>query len=73
MATRSGAIPELIKNKKNGYLVKYGDIKSFSNHILPAINLKKNFFFKKQHSNTLNFFSLNELFFKTDSVYGKFL
>ena len=71
LATRSGAIPEIIKNKKNGYLVKYGDINNFSKRINDTLELSKKMSFKRDLSNLKNLFSLNRMSVSTDKVYRK--
>jgi len=71
LATRSGAIPEIIINKKNGYLVKYGDINNFSKRIIDTLKLSKKVTFKKSLSNLKNLFSLDRVFVATDKAYRK--
>jgi len=70
LATRSGAIPEIIENKKNGYLVQHGDIKNFSKRINDTLALKKNITFKKNLFNSKNLFSLNKVYVETDKAYS---
>ena len=70
LATRSGAIPEIIENKKNGYLVQHGDIKNFSKRINDTLALKKNITFKKNLFNLKNLFSLNKVYVETDKAYS---
>jgi glycosyltransferase involved in cell wall biosynthesis len=71
LATRSGAIPEIIKNKKNGYLVKYGDIDNFSKRINDTLTLSKKSSFKKELLKMKNLFSLNRVYLDTNRVYSK--
>jgi glycosyltransferase involved in cell wall biosynthesis len=71
LATRSGAIPEIVKNKINGYLVRYGDIDKFSKRISDTLKLSANIKFKKYLSNMKNLFSLNKTFLATNKVYSK--
>jgi glycosyltransferase involved in cell wall biosynthesis len=70
LATRVGAIPEIIKNKKNGYLVKYGDIKSFSKRINDALLLSKKIAFKRNLFDLKKLFSLNRMCVATDKAYS---
>jgi len=71
LATRSGAIPEIVKNKINGHLVRYGDIENFSKRIPDTLKLSTNIKFKKYLSNMKNLFSLNRVFWATNKVYSK--
>ena len=71
LATRSGAIPEIIKNKINGYLVRHEDIDTFSKRISDTLKLSTNIKFKKYLSNMRNLFSLNKVFLATNKVYSK--
>lgn len=71
LATRSGAIPEIIKNNKNGYLVKYGDINNFSKRIKDTLKLSKKIEFKNNLSKMKNLFSLERVFVATDKIYNK--
>lgn len=71
LATRSGAIPEIITNKKNGYLVKYGDIVSFSKRIKDTLKLANKTIFRKSLLSMKNLFSLNRVYLATDKVYNK--
>lgn len=70
LATRSGAIPEIIKNKINGYLVKYGDINSFSKRITDTLKLARKSKFKKNLYIKKNLFSLRRVFLDTDKIYN---
>lgn len=70
VATKSGSIPEIIKNKKNGYLVTQNDINKFSHRIKDCLHLAELSNFKKKQINFLkNNFSLDEVFLKTEKVY----
>lgn len=71
LATRSGAIPEIVKNKINGYLVKHGDIDNYSKYISDTLKLSTKIKFKKNLSKMKNLFSLNRVFIATDKVYSK--
>jgi glycosyltransferase involved in cell wall biosynthesis len=71
LATRSGAIPEIVKNKINGHLVRYGDIENFSKRIPDTLKLSAKIKFKKYVSNMENLFSLNKFFLETNKVYSK--
>ena len=71
LATRSGAIPEIIKNNKNGYLVKYGDINNFSKRIKDTLKLSKKLKFKNNLSKMKYLFSLERVFVATDKVYTR--
>ena len=71
LATKSGAIPEIIKNKKNGYLVKYGDINNFSKRINDTLKLSKKRSFKKNLSNLKDLFSLDRVYVATNKAYRK--
>jgi glycosyltransferase involved in cell wall biosynthesis len=71
LATRSGAIPEIVKNKINGHLVKHGDIDNFSKRITDTLKLSTKIKFKKNLSKMKNLFCLNRVFFATDEVYSK--
>ena len=71
LATRSGAIPEIIKNNKNGYLVKYGDTNNFSKRINDTLKLSTKVTFKKNLSKMKNLFSLERVFVTTDKIYSK--
>jgi len=70
-ATRSGAIPEIIKNNKNGYLVKYGDTNNFSKRINDTLKLSTKVMFKKNFSKMKNLFFLERVFVATDKIYSK--
>lgn len=70
VATKSGSIPEIIKNKKNGYLVRQNDINKFSQRIKDCLHLAELSNFKKKQINYLeNNFLLHEVFLKTEKVY----
>lgn len=70
VATKSGSIPEIIKNKKNGYLVRQNDINKFSQRIKDCLHLAELGNFKKKQINYLkNNFLLDKVFLKTDRVY----
>ena len=70
VATKSGSIPEIIKNKKNGYLVRQNDINKFSQRIKDCLHLAELGNFKKKQINYLkNNFLLDKVFLKTDKVY----
>ena len=71
LATRAGAIPEIIRNKKNGYLVKYGDINNFSKRINDTLKLSKKATFKKNLSDLKNLFSLDRVYMANDKAYKK--
>jgi glycosyltransferase involved in cell wall biosynthesis len=71
LATRTGAIPEIVKNKINGYLVKHGDIDNFSKRITDTFKLSKKIKFKRNLYKMKNLFSLNRVFIATDKVYSK--
>ena len=71
LATRSGAIPEIVKNKINGHLVRYGDVENFSKRIPDTLKLSTSIKFKKYLSNVKNLFSLNRVFLATNKVYSK--
>lgn len=71
LATRSGAIPEIIKNKKNGYLVKHGDINNFSKRINDTLKLSKKSSFKENLSNLKDLFSLDRVYVATNKAYRK--
>jgi glycosyltransferase involved in cell wall biosynthesis len=71
LATRSGAIPEIIKNKKNGYLVKHGDINNFSRRINDTLKLSKKSSFKENLSNLKDLFSLDRVYESTNKAYRK--
>jgi glycosyltransferase involved in cell wall biosynthesis len=71
LATRSGAIPEIIKNKKNGYLVKHGDINNFSRRIDDTLKLSKKSSFKENLSNLKDLFSLDRVYEATNKAYRK--
>jgi glycosyltransferase involved in cell wall biosynthesis len=71
LATRSGAIPEIIKNKKNGYLVKHGDINNFSRRINDTLKLSKKSSFKENLSNLKDLFSLDRVYEATNKAYRK--
>jgi glycosyltransferase involved in cell wall biosynthesis len=71
LATRSGAIPEIVKNKINGYLVRHGDIDNFSKRIPDTLKLSNTTQFKKYLSNMKNLFSLKKVFLATNKVYRK--
>jgi glycosyltransferase involved in cell wall biosynthesis len=71
LATKTGAIPEIIKNKKNGYLVKYGDINNFSKRINDTLKLSKKRSFKKNLSNLKDLFSLDRVYVATNKAYRK--
>jgi glycosyltransferase involved in cell wall biosynthesis len=71
LATRSGAIPEIVKNKINGYLVRHGDIENFSKRISDTLKLSTDIKFKKYVSNMENLFSLKKVFLATNKIYSK--
>jgi glycosyltransferase involved in cell wall biosynthesis len=71
LATRSGAIPEIIKNKKNGYLVKHGNINNFSKRINDTLKLSKKNSFKENLSNLKDLFSLDRVYEATNKAYRK--
>jgi glycosyltransferase involved in cell wall biosynthesis len=71
LATKSGAIPEIVKNKINGHLVRYGDIENFSRRIPDTLKLSTTTKFKKYLFNMKNLFSLNKVFLATNKVYSK--
>jgi glycosyltransferase involved in cell wall biosynthesis len=71
LATKSGAIPEIVKNKINGHLVRYGDIENFSKRIPDTLKLSTTIKFKKYLFNMKNLFSLNKVFLATNKVYSK--
>jgi glycosyltransferase involved in cell wall biosynthesis len=71
LATKSGAIPEIVKNKINGHLVRHGDIENFSRRIPDTLKLSTNTKFKKYLSYMKNLFSLNKVFLATNKVYNK--
>jgi glycosyltransferase involved in cell wall biosynthesis len=71
LATRSGAIPEIIKNKKNGYLVKHGDINNFCKRINDTLKLSKKSSFKENLSNLKDLFSLERVYVTTNKAYRK--
>ena len=71
LATRAGAIPEIIKNNKNGYLVKHGDIGRFSKRINDALALSKKVTFKRNLFDLKNKFSLNRMYVATEKAYSE--
>ena len=71
LATKSGAIPEIVKNKINGHLVRYGDVENFSKRIPDTLKLSTTIKFKKYLSNMKNLFSLNKVFLATNKVYSR--
>ena len=71
LATKSGAIPEIVKNRTNGYLVRHGDIDNFSKRIPDTLKLSTTTQFKKYLSNMKNLFSLKKVFLATNKVYRK--
>jgi glycosyltransferase involved in cell wall biosynthesis len=70
VATKSGSIPEIIKNKKNGYLVMQNDINKFSQRIKDCLDLSELINFKKKQINFIKKnFLLNKVFLKTEKIY----
>jgi glycosyltransferase involved in cell wall biosynthesis len=73
-ATKSGSIPEIIKNKNNGYLVNQNDISNLSYRIKDCLYLCKSNNFKKNQIKFLKKnFSLNKVFLRTDNVYKSYI
>ena len=72
VASDRGGIPEIIKNKKNGYLVRHGDILNFSRRIKDSLKLSRsNNFRANQLKNIKNNYSLDKVFLETNKVYKK--
>jgi glycosyltransferase involved in cell wall biosynthesis len=70
VATKSGSIPEIIKNKKNGYLVMQNDINKFSQRIKDCLDLSELINFKKKQINFIKKnFLLDKVFLKTEKIY----
>jgi len=74
VATKSGSIPEIIKNKKNGYLINQNDFISLSYRIKDCLHLNKSNNFKNKQIKFLNKnFSTIKVFLKTNKVYKTYI
>jgi glycosyltransferase involved in cell wall biosynthesis len=72
VASDRGGIPEIIKNKKNGYIVPHGDILNFSKRIKDSLKLSRSKYFRaNQLKNIKNNYTLNKVFLETNKVYKK--
>jgi glycosyltransferase involved in cell wall biosynthesis len=73
VAFKSGAIPEVIKNNKTGYLVKFNDVNNFALRIKDSLDVKKRKFFKNNQLIELKKYTLRQVFLKIDKVYKNFM
>jgi glycosyltransferase involved in cell wall biosynthesis len=69
LATRAGGIPEIVKNKFNGYLINTININKFSNRIIDTINLSKSKNFKKNLLLNKSLLSLERVFLEVNKIY----
>ena len=73
LATRAGAIPELIKNRRSGFLVPPDDINNFSKKFIDTWKLAKSKNFKKEKKKFFKLFSLEKSCKKIHKIYQNLL
>jgi len=68
----TGGINEILQNGKNGYLVKQGDLFTFTEKIIHLCSLAKSNDSPSTNNKKLAFFDLSSMFAKHKDVYTKF-
>lgn len=73
LATRTGAIPELIKNGRSGFLVPPDDINNFSKKFIDTWKLRKSKNFKKERQKFFKLFCLEKSCKRIHRIYQNLL